>query len=116
MFLVLTEQNIWKLCIDTGIYFPVFPEREEKIIFDRVLIEFPPLIRHFMKLFTLLHFFCEEEYPSRHEMSLRCLKQISIERDILKTSQKYLKRDVFFETSLRLLKYISRKMSFLRRL
>ena len=53
---------------------------------------------------------------SRHEMSLRCLKQISIERDISKTSQKHLKRDVFFETSLRLLKYISRKMSFLRRL
>ena len=48
-------------------------------------------------------------------MSLRCLKQISIERDISKISQKHLKRDVFFETSLRRLKYISQKMYFLRR-
>ena len=46
-------------------------------------------------------------------MSLRCLKQISIERDISKTSQKHLKRDVFFETSLRRLKYISKNMYFL---
>ena len=51
-----------------------------------------------------------EQWPSRHEMSLRCLKQISIERDISKTSQKHLKRDVFFKTSLRRLKYISKKM------
>ena len=34
-------------------------------------------------------------------------------RDILKTSQKHLKKDVFFETPLRRLKYISKKMSFL---
>ena len=51
--------------------------------------------------------------PSRHEMSLRDLSQISIERDISETSQKNLKRDVFFVTSLRRLKYISKKMSFL---
>ena len=34
----------------------------------------------------------------------------------LRTSQKHLKRDVFFVTSLRRLKYISKKMSFLWRL
>ena len=51
--------------------------------------------------------------PSRHEMSLRDLNQISIERDISETSQKHLKRDVFFVTSLRGLKYISKNMSFL---
>ena len=45
-------------------------------------------------------------------MSLRCFKQISIERNISKTSQKHLKRDVFFETPLRRLKYISQKMYF----
>ena len=45
-------------------------------------------------------------------MSLRDLSQISIERDISETSQKHLKRDVFFVTSLRRLKYISKKMSF----
>ena len=49
-------------------------------------------------------------------MSLRCFKQVSIERDISKTSQKHPKRDVFFETSSRRLKYISKKMSVLRRL
>ena len=49
-------------------------------------------------------------------MSFRCLSQISIDRDISKTSQKHLKRDVFFETSLRRLKYISKMMSFLRNL
>ena len=37
--------------------------------------------------------------PRRHEMSLRCVKQISIERDVSKTSQNHLKKDVFFETS-----------------
>ena len=63
--------------------------------------------------------------PSRHEMFLRDLNQISIERDISQTSQKYLKKDVFFVTSLRYLKkdvfcvvslrrleHISKKMSF----
>ena len=55
-------------------------------------------------------------FPSRHEMSLRCLNQISIERDFSKTSKKHLKRDVFYVTSLRHLKYISKKMSFLLRL
>ena len=45
-------------------------------------------------------------------MSLRDLNQISIERDISETSQKHLKRDVFFVTSLRRLKNISKKMSF----
>ena len=34
-------------------------------------------------------------------MSLICLKKISIERDISKTSEKHLKRDNFFERSLR---------------
>ena len=52
-------------------------------------------------------------HPSQYEMSLKCLKQISIERDISKTSQKDFKRDVFFETSLRRLKYISKKIFFL---
>ena len=42
-------------------------------------------------------------------MSLRSFNQIFIERD---TSQKHLKRDVFFVTSLRRLKYVSKKMSF----
>ena len=51
-------------------------------------------------------------YPSRHEMSLTCLNQISIERDISKTSQKHLQRDVFFVKILRHLKYISKKMVF----
>ena len=50
------------------------------------------------------------------EISLRDLNQVSIERDISETSQKHLKRDHFFETSLRRLKYISKKMSFLWRL
>ena len=50
--------------------------------------------------------------PSRHEMSLRDLYQISIERDISETSKKHLKRDDFFVTSLRRLKNISKKMSF----
>ena len=50
--------------------------------------------------------------PSQHEMSLRDLNQISIERDSSEISQKHLKRDVFFVTSLRRLKYISKKMSF----
>ena len=45
-------------------------------------------------------------------MSLRDLTQISIEIDISETSQKHLKRDVFFVTSLRGLKYISKKMFF----
>ena len=45
-------------------------------------------------------------------MSLRDLTQISIEIDISETSQKHLKRDVFFVTSLRRLKYISKKMFF----
>ena len=43
-------------------------------------------------------------------MSLSCLKQISTERDISKISQKHLKKDVFFEASLRHLNYISKKM------
>ena len=51
-------------------------------------------------------------HPSRHEMSLRDLNQISIERDISETSQKHLKRDVFFVTSLRRLKNISKKIVF----
>ena len=51
-------------------------------------------------------------YPSRHERSLTCLNQISIERDISKTSQKHLQRDVFFVKFLRHLKYISKKMVF----
>ena len=45
-------------------------------------------------------------------MSLRDLNQISIERDSSETSQKHLKRNVFFVTSLRRLKNISKKMSF----
>ena len=53
---------------------------------------------------------------SRHEMSLRCINQISIERDRSKTSQKYLKRDVFFVTSFRHLRFISKKIFFLWRL
>ena len=53
-----------------------------------------------------------ELLPSRHEMSLRDLYQISIERDISETSKKHLKRDDFFVTSLRRLKNISKKMSF----
>ena len=51
-------------------------------------------------------------YPSRHEMSLTCLHQISIERDISKTSKKYLQRDAFFVTSLRHLRYSSKRMVF----
>ena len=43
-------------------------------------------------------------------MSLSCLKQISTERDISKISQKHLRKDVFFEASLRHLNYISKKM------
>ena len=53
--------------------------------------------------------------PSRHDMSLRDFNQISIETDISETSQKHLKRDDFFVTSLRHLKYISKKMSFMWR-
>ena len=61
-------------------------------------------------------FILHKRLPSRYEMSLRDFNQISIERDISKTSPKYLKRDGFFVTSLRSLKYISKKMSFLWRL
>ena len=46
---------------------------------------------------------------------MTCLWEISIRsplRDILETSQKHLKRDVFFVTSLKRLKYISKKISF----
>ena len=53
---------------------------------------------------------------SRHEMFLRDLNQVSIGRDISQTSQKHLKSDVFFVTSLRRLKNISKKMSFVSRL
>ena len=53
---------------------------------------------------------------SRHEMFLRDLNQVSIGRDISQTSQKHLKSDVFFVTSLRRLKNISKKMSFVWRL
>ena len=55
-------------------------------------------------------------FPSWYEMSLRCLNQISFETDISKTSQKHLKRNTSFLTSLRHLKYISKRMSFLWRL
>ena len=51
-------------------------------------------------------------HPSRHEMSLGDLNQISIERDISGTSQKHLKKDVFFVTSLRRLRDISKKCLF----
>ena len=47
--------------------------------------------------------------PSWLEMSLRDLSKISIEKDISKTSQKHLKSDDFSVTSLRHLKYISKK-------
>ena len=50
------------------------------------------------------------------DVSERYLNQVSIESDISETSQKHLKRDVFFVMSLRRLKYISKKMSFLWRL
>ena len=53
-----------------------------------------------------------EGLSSRHEMSLRDLNRISIERDISETSQKHLKRDDFFVTSLRRPKNISKKISF----
>ena len=49
--------------------------------------------------------------PTRHEMSLRDVNQISIEKDILEASWKYLKRDEFFMKSLRRLS-TSQKMSF----
>ena len=55
-------------------------------------------------------------YLERH---LRDLLETSQKRwlfcDVFKTSQIHLKKDVFFVTSLRRLKYISRKMSFLWR-
>ena len=46
-------------------------------------------------------------------MFLRDLNQIFIERDISEASYKHLKRYDFFVTSLRRLKYISKKMYFL---
>ena len=71
---------------------------------------------------------CKKE-PSRHEISVRDLNRISIERDIsetsletsqkrwlfcdvFKTSQKHLKKDVFCVTSLGRLGHISKTMSF----
>ena len=57
--------------------------------------------------------YVKKYWPTQHEMSLRDLKQISIDRDISETSQTHLKRDDFFVTSLRRLKNISKKMSFL---
>ena len=59
-----------------------------------------------------IHFWKSIGVPSRHEMSLRDLNQIYIERDISETSYKHLKGDDFFLTSLRRLKYKSRKMTF----
>ena len=43
-------------------------------------------------------------HPNQHKMTFECLHQISIEKDISKTSQKHLKRDIFFVTSLKSLK------------
>ena len=57
--------------------------------------------------------YVKKYWPTQHEMFLRDLKQISIERDISETSQTHLKRDDFFVTSLRRFKHISKKMSFL---
>ena len=53
--------------------------------------------------------------PSHYEMYLRDFSQISNERDMSETSQKHLKRNDFFVTSLRRLKNISKKMSFVWR-
>ena len=54
------------------------------------------------------------------ERHLKDLSETSQKRrlfcDVFKTSQIHLKKDVFLETFLRRLKYISEKMSFLRRL
>ena len=50
------------------------------------------------------------------DVSERYLNQVSIESDISETSQKHLKRDVFFVMSLGRLKYMSKKISFLWRL
>ena len=54
------------------------------------------------------------------ERHLKDLSETSQKRclfcDVFKMSQIHLKKDVFFETSLRRLKYISKKMSFLWRL
>ena len=58
----------------------------------------------------------EQQHPSQYEMSLRDLNQITIGRNISKTSQKHLLRDVFFVTSLWCVKKISKEMSFLWRL
>ena len=66
-----------------------------------------------LTLLAMLLYYTKQSKPSRHEMSLRDLNQISIERDMSETSQKHLKRDDFFEMSLRCLKYIPKKMSFL---
>ena len=45
-------------------------------------------------------------------MSLRDLNHMSIEKDMSETSQKHLKRDDFFVTSLRRLEHISKKCLF----
>ena len=84
----------------------------------------------------------EYSQPSRHETSPRHLNQVSVERDISKTSKKKtsflrrlkcisrkmsflrhfsgvsnnLQKDVFYVTSLRRLQYIWKKMSFMWRL
>ena len=50
------------------------------------------------------------------DVSERYLNQVIIESDISETSQKHLKRDVFFVMSLGRLKYMSKKISFLWRL
>ena len=47
---------------------------------------------------------------------MRCLWEISIRSPLREISQKHLKRDIFFVTSLRCLKNISKKMSFVWRL
>ena len=76
---------------------------------------FTILTKCFFHIWTLqatLKFNAAITLPSRHEMSLRDLNQISIERDISQTSQKHLKKDVLFVTSLRRLEHISKKMSF----
>ena len=75
-------------------------------LFPRLLIcspgqtNSPPLPRHTNK------------NPSQPEMSLRDLNPVSKDRDISNTSQKHFKRGVFFVTSLRRLKYISKRTFF----
>ena len=108
---IITERGSIKFCMTTQVdsVTNAIDEIEVSMIFLVVTLHLLCTYSPEKKIPTLR----KVRLPSRHEMSVRDLNQISIDRGISETSQKHRKRDVFFVTSLRRLKNISKKMSFL---